>query len=127
MSLKSKLLAAVGDLFPDDFSESALVDILVDRIARQDKEIENLRGANAHERLVMQAERDRMHRDRDEMRRNPLYLAHGVFYFLGPKKELYTIEVCGNQLRPSINIHGIFYPMQEITEFFFKKLMEKSK
>ncbi len=81
MSIKGKLLEAVGEVDVSDIGTEALVDILTSRIKAQDKKIQELHGENARERQRLHDETEAMRRDRKEMQRNPLACAHGEYFF----------------------------------------------
>jgi len=85
MSIKGKLLEAVGDVDVSDIGTEALVDILTSRIKAQDKKIQELHGENAGERQRLYDATEAINRDRKEMQRNPLACAHGEYFFRSGK------------------------------------------
>ena len=98
MSIKSKLLEAVGTVDIADIGNEALVDILVSKICALEKTIQQLHGENAAERERLYREIEAAKRDRNEMRSNPLYGAHGEFYFLGLDDRRYQLIMQGGQI-----------------------------
>lgn len=116
MSVRSKLLEAVGEIDIHDIGESALVDILVNKIKSQEKRIQELNGENAHERQRLHDEREAMHKDRQEMRRNPLYGVYGQFYFLGRDNQRIQLVMQSGQIVSMIErFKNTDFMMRQIT------------
>ncbi len=83
MSIKTKLLEAVGEVDISDIGTEALVDILTSRIKAQDKKIQELHGENGAERERLYREIEQNREERKRMRRDPLYCARGDYFFKG--------------------------------------------
>ena len=83
MSIKGKLLEAVGEVDVSDIGTEALVDILTSRIKAQDKKIQELHGENARERQRLHDEIERNIAERKRMQNDPLYCLHGEYFFRG--------------------------------------------
>lgn len=96
--VKDKLLSAIGDINLSDVAESTLVDILVAKIKALESEVSNLHGANAHERLILDSQRDNLHRDMKELRRNPLFGAHGMYYFIDSNGVKFDVHAIGGKI-----------------------------
>ena len=96
--VKGKLLEAVGEIDIQDIGEAALVDILVNKIRALEQRIKELHGENAHERLVMQSDREALKRERTDMLRNPAYGAHGQFFFMGRDDRRYMLTMTGGRI-----------------------------
>jgi hypothetical protein len=81
MSIKKQLLGAL-DCTLDDLSETRLLDLLLDAYQAQKKEIERLHGVNAREAQRLRDDLECVRRDRERIQRDPLYCAHGEYFFL---------------------------------------------
>lgn len=78
---RSRILEALGDVV-DDISEERLLDILIDSYAAKKRRISELEGENAHERQALHDDRERLREEMRRMRSDPLYGAHGTYFFL---------------------------------------------
>lgn len=106
MSIKQKLLDAVGEVDVSDIGTEALVDILVSRIKAQDKKIKELHGENAAERQHLYDETERMHREIKEMRSNPMYGAYGSYCFTGGMPDVkFILHMRGGKIIEAIARH----------------------
>ena len=81
MTIKEKILEALGGCVLDDISESRLIDILVDAHAALRQRIADLEGTNAVEREDLHQSQDRIQEEMHRMRSDPLYCAQGDYYF----------------------------------------------
>lgn len=116
MSVKTKLLEAVGDIDISDIGEEALVEILVNKIASLEKRVKELHGENSCERQRLHDETEALHRERHEMRRNPMYGAYGECYFLGRKASRFRVTMrAGNILELIEREKKIDFPLQRIS------------
>lgn len=78
MDAKQKLLEALCITF-DDLSEARLLDILLDAYKAKKERIVQLEGENAHEREVLQSEREALLAERRRMQTDPTYFVSGDF------------------------------------------------
>lgn len=116
MSVKTKLLEAVGDIDISDIGEEALVEILVNKITSLEKRIKELHGENGRERQRLHDETEALHRERREMRRNPMYGAYGEYYFIGRKNSCFQVSMrAGNILELIEREKKINYQLQRIS------------
>ena len=116
MSVKTRLLAAVGDIDISDIGEEALVEILINKIASLEKRVKELHGENGRERQRLHDETEALMRERHEMRRNPMYGAYGEHYFLGRKTSTFRICIrAGNILELIEREKKTDYPLQRIS------------
>lgn len=115
MSVKEKLLEAVGDIDICDIGEEALVGILVNKITALEEDIKRLNGANAHERLMLDSQQRLIQEERQMMRRNPLYGAEGNYFFLGRKTSRFHIHVTGSIIELSEREKRIDFRLQQIS------------
>ncbi len=100
MSIKQKLLDAVGEVNVADIGAEALVDILTSRIKAQDKEIERLHGANAAERQRLVDKTEYMHREIKKMRSDPMYGAQGSYHFSGGMPDVeFILHMVGGRIK----------------------------
>lgn len=86
MDIHEKLLAFFNEnekIIKEDAPTDVLLDLIGEILQYQNKKIKSLSAENAHERLVIKAEYDRLKSERKEMARNPLYGATGEFCFVG--------------------------------------------
>ncbi len=106
--LKAKLVKALGDTSLDDVETERLVDILADKVRRLESDIERLHGENAAERQRLHDEHQRLERALSELRRNPLFGAHGFYRFDGLQKGSVIIHCAGGTIREVVwRQHGI--------------------
>lgn len=115
MTIKAKLLEAVGEVDINDIGTEALVDILVSRIKAQDKKIQELHGENAQERQRLHNEVDSLHMEQRKMRSDPLYWATGLYCFKGLAADLVKLEVQGAHVKIYLHRKRNAYPLQQIS------------
>ena len=96
MSVKQKILDGLGCAL-DHISEERLIDILLDAYKAKQRHIEQLEGENAHEREMLHAEHESLRREQEKMRRDPLYCAHGR-YFFAVNGRRFIVDVQGGQI-----------------------------
>lgn len=85
MSIKEKLLSAIGDLPYEEMSNERLVDILVDKLKSQQEEIKRLNNANNIEKLKLHDDRDLVHSEIRELRCNPNKFLSFTDYYIGKR------------------------------------------
>lgn len=114
MTIKSKLLEAVGAVDIADIGNEALVDILVAKIKSLEDQIDELRGENAHERQILHSKLEALQDERMELRKNPLYGAHGEYCFVGKGDRRYFLSVKGGLIdRLCERVDGVDLIMEE--------------
>lgn len=89
MSVKTKLLEAVGDIDIKDIGEEALVEILVNKIAALEKEVK---------RMLLESQHNILQEEFRRLRRDPLYGAEGSYFFLGRGKNRFHVQVRGQMI-----------------------------
>lgn len=83
MILRTKLLDAIGQLTElDELSDDVLVDVLVKRLRRTKSELDEARAAIFKEGIRADRIQKEMLDERHRIRTDPLYAAHGDFYFM---------------------------------------------
>lgn len=126
MSIKSKLLQAIGEINIEDMGDETLVDILVDKIKSQERRIQELSRENSHERDKLSHEIEAIHQERKKMRDDPLYGAYGEFYFLGEGNRRFKLNVRGSEiLQLCERIKKFDYIMQRIPGEYWNILEEQ--
>lgn len=115
MSIKTKLLSALESIPLDDFGTERLVDLLVDKLKEKEKEIERLQGANAHERLMLQGEREQLRKDFERNRTDPRRYLRGAYLFIGRNGKKYRAENTGDRLQLYEGEGSSEYVMQEVS------------
>lgn len=91
-SVKQKLLELVEDTNLDDMQTSRLVDLLADKIKKLEAELKHEEGRNAQLAQNLHDERERLQRERQDMRRDPTYWVAGAYGF-DSGKDKYIVEI----------------------------------
>jgi hypothetical protein len=126
MSVKQKLLEAVGQIDIRDIGEEALIDILVNKIEALEKNIKELHSENGAEKQRLIDATERMHCEIKEMNSNPMYGASGRYYFLGRNKERICLYMLGGKIVEMFERYKkIDFCMQHITSKQWESLEEK--
>lgn len=115
MSIKGKLLEAVGEVDVSDIGTEALVDILTSRIKAQDKKIQELHGENAEERQRLHDEMEKLRRERNRMRSDPLYCAAGRYFFQALDGTVISFGIQGERVQAANVKKTISYSLQRLS------------
>ena len=117
MTIKQKLLDAIGDLSISDIGAEALVDILVYKIHALENTVASSNRENGLERQRLYDETLAMREERKKMLRDPMYGAYGEFYFLGRNGTRFCLSMqCGNIQRMFERVKTTDWVMQQITQ-----------
>jgi hypothetical protein len=90
MSIKHKILKALGDIALEDVKEETLLGILLDSYTAKQKEIERLAGENSHEREILRQEWDRLRSEEQKIRTNACFWVSGMYRFKGDNIEIHV-------------------------------------
>lgn len=113
---KDKLLEILGDFAVDDLSTDRLLDVLADKLKRQEESIEQLLHKNDSEYRQIRQERETLQREYQELRRNPATIFGGPFFFIGDKGAKYFVQINRGHVEAfEEREKGIHYPLQRIT------------
>ncbi len=97
--VRKKLIDAVSGLDLGDTGDEALIGLLVDKIKRLEGSLDNLRGENAHERLVLASERQKLAEEYHKLRKDPTAGMSGEVYFMDSEGKKYRFVIQGGYVR----------------------------
>jgi len=95
MTIKDTLLQILSDTTIDEQSTERLLDLLADKLAKQQEEIKRLRAENSAEYQRLQDEREIVRRELHELRTNPLktWIASTMDFFFRDRDTKFIVHI----------------------------------
>lgn len=116
VSLKNKLLEAVGDIDIGEIGTAAMVDILVGRIKTLEARVSELNAENTHERLRLHSEYEALREERKRLLSDPLYGMHGAYAWEDLGGDEIVLTVGGGVIRDMVvRRNNIDHLLQQIS------------
>lgn len=123
MSVKEKVINALQGSLLESFSEDALIDLLVDKVVSQSKEIKELKCSSIVEKIKLKEQKEEMHNEIHRIRNNPMTLANIETYFLGKNDKLFFAKFYMNECYLSEISKGYHFEMKRISTEEFRQRM----
>lgn len=126
MSIKERLIAAIGDTSWDDLPEAALVELVLEQLKRTKAALFEAQAAVIKEGRRAHELEESYRKEMRSLRTNPLFAIHGDFYFVdasGDIASIYVVLIEGGRISIVKRVGRIDYQMRQLSRQEYERHM----